>query len=493
MYFLDLNYDVLLRIFTFLDAGSIIRCAEVRGSVWRFSRLLLPFSPSQVCSAFRKLAQSKHIWLAVVHKLGHRNLLFLPPRDILLGYSAPQLIEEVKRAVFGPRTWATTSSRPPTVRGQIHVAISGAPASPLCEPTLLLGDRHLLVNRGPGCEIWDVVDNRQVWVGDVVVRSQMLAHPIQNGAELLIGLWSGRPPLWARMPTQLDGKIVAQFIVLDLKTNFETSLPRIQLSRNFTMFSNVVAADDFWTADVEWYYPRGAGWYGGILIVNWRDHTFVLQNGTLVHKKLLPGHLLGLTDVAEESDVVLYPLTAFNPHWQPLNTANIAKASQSSLRIKPFVLQRVEYPILPGYRTPLMSVHDCPLNQGSYVVSTHTASTETLPADIEARGLPSQHRYRLTLPTSNSPTRWEKISSGGAINQVFMQSLTYCGYGVAIFSGRRQPATQTICRPATGEGAQDGTSVVPLPVRNFGDACLSPDTCAITVCSADGADVYYYE
>ncbi|KAJ6632508.1 hypothetical protein B0H10DRAFT_1977598 [Mycena sp. CBHHK59/15] len=477
MHFLDLNYDVLLRTFTFLDVTSIVRSTEV-------------------CSAFQMLAQSKHVWLAVVHNLGHWNLLSLPPRDTLLGYSATQLIQEVKRAVFGPWTWAATSSRAPAVRRQIHVSMSSPSTSSACEPTLLFGDRHLLVKRGTECEIWDIAENRPVWARDGVIRSQMFAQPVRNGTELLIALWSGRPSILARDPERLDCKILVRILVLDLKTNSETPLLPIRLPRNFTKFSDVVMADDFWTADVEWF-AQGAGWHSGVLIVNWREHTFVLLRCRLAHKKLLPGHLLALTKAAEASDVVLYPWAAFDPHWQLLNTITLARAAHSALRIPPLVLQRVEYPVLPGYRTPLMSVHDCLLNHGSYIVSTHTASTDSLPADSETCRLPSLHRYRLTLPTSScsapAPPGWKNISSAGAINRVFMHSLTYAGYGMAAPSDSRQPTTQIVCRPATGEDAPDGTWTVPLPAQNFGGACLSPNTGALTVCSAGGADVYYYE
>ncbi|KAJ7871881.1 hypothetical protein B0H14DRAFT_2723305 [Mycena olivaceomarginata] len=494
MHFLDLNYDVLLRTLTFLDVTSIMRCTEV-------------------CSAFQRLAQSKHVWLAVVYNLGRQNLLSLPPRDTLPGYSATQLIQEVKRAVFGPWTWAPTSSQAPVVRRRIHVSMSGPSTSSACEPTLLFGDRHLLVKRGTGCEIWDVAENRPVWARDGVIRSNMLARPVQNGTELLIALWSGRPSpcvskfrstyrfltslfRLARDPKRLDCNILMRTLVLDLKTNSETPLLPIQLPRNFTKFSDVVMADDFWAANVEWF-GHGAGWYSGVLIVNWRDHIFVLLRYRLAHKKLLPGHLLALTKAAEASDVVLYPWAAFDPHWQPLNTITLARAAHSALRIPPLVLQRVEYPVLPGYRTPLMSVHDCLLNHGSYIVSTHTASTYSLPADSEICRLPSLHRYRLTLPTASYsvpvPLGWKKISSAGAINRVFMHSLTYAGYGLAVPSDSRPPTTQIVCRPATGEDAREGTWTVPLPAQKFGGVCLSPNTGALTVCSAGGADVYYYE
>ncbi|KAJ7511436.1 hypothetical protein B0H11DRAFT_1955089 [Mycena galericulata] len=150
---LDLNHDVLLHIFQYLDVASVLRSVRVS-------------------SACNSLAHSKHVWLALVCDLGSRHLLDLPPRDTLLRFSTTQLIEEVKRAVFGPRTWAVNSPSAPSVRRRIHVPVTGS--SPLSQPTLLSGDRHLLVQCGTGCEIWGIAEGRRIWARDGIRRSQKL-------------------------------------------------------------------------------------------------------------------------------------------------------------------------------------------------------------------------------------------------------------------------------------------------------------------------------
>ncbi|KAJ7613597.1 hypothetical protein DFH06DRAFT_1146755 [Mycena polygramma] len=459
MHLLELHYDVLLRTFKFLDVKSILRS-------------------SGVCSAFRTLAQSKHVWLAVVHNLASRNLLAVPPQDVLLGYTATQLVEEVKRAMFGPYTWDAASPRPPAVLRHIHVSMPGPSESSVSEPALLAGDRHLLVSRGTACEIWDIAENRRLWVRDGVIRSDIIVRPVGDGTQIFIAMWSPRPSVHARNPDQLDCKIVVQTHVLDLITKSERPLLTIQLPRNFTKFSGVVMGGDFWVADVEWrvlavpeqppdYMNRPDllcdfdPWRGGIIIVNWRDHTFVLVRGLLTHKNLLPGHLIAST-IAEGAQVVLHSWAAFDAQWQPLNSSTLAEAANSPLRVEPAVLQRVEYPSLPGWRTPFINVHECPLNHGSYVVSTHKASSHDLPAGSAERLLPSLHRYRLTLPTSSgatpitAPPLWKKISSSGAINRVLMGSLTYAGFGVAAFlEGLSLAPTRFVGQPTTAEKAQD--------------------------------------
>ncbi|KAJ7483306.1 hypothetical protein FB451DRAFT_103996 [Mycena latifolia] len=473
---LDLNYDVLLRIFTYLDVASVLRSARVS-------------------SACNRLAQSKHVWLAVVFDLACRHLLVLPPRDTLLRFSTTQLIEEVKRAVFGPRTWAANSSSAPTVRRQIHVSMSDPGSSPPSEPTLLSGDRHLLIKRGTGCEIWDIAESRRIWARDGILRSQVVAQPVHDSTELLIVLCTGQSPILTIDPALLNCKLLVEVFLLDLKTNSERRMPPIQLPRTCSEFSKPVIADDIWAANVQWLVQNG-DCYKGVLLVNWRETTFVLLDSSvrLLHKKILCGHLLALTRAGATSDVVLYPSASFNPHWQLLDSIVLARAAHSPIRMEPIVLQQVEYPVLPGFRTPLMSVHDCLLHRGSYLVSTHTASIFSLPADSEESRRPALHRYRLTLPASTTaPPTWERISCAGTINCVFIDSFTYAGYGMSFPSSSRRPAPRLVCRPATDESTVDGTWTVPLREENPGCACLSPDTGALTVCSARGANVYYYE
>ncbi|KAJ7276865.1 hypothetical protein C8J57DRAFT_1310594 [Mycena rebaudengoi] len=470
MLLLDLNYDVLLRIFTYLDVASVLQSARVS-------------------SACKRLAQSKHVWLAIVLDLGCRHLLDLPPRDTLLRFSTTQLVEEVKRAVLGPRTWAADSSSAPTVRRKIHVSISGP-----SKPTLLSGDKHLLVQCGTGCEIWDIVEGRRIWARDGIVRDKVVAQPVHDGTELLIVLCTGQPrfPEFLKPP---DYHLVIQVSLLDLKTNLESQMPPIQLPRTCGEFSEAMIAGDMWCANIYRYAPNGDLQIDvGTLIVNWKKAVFVLLHYSvpLLHKNILCGHLLALAEAGTISKVLLYPSASFDPHWEPLDSIVLARATCSPARIKPVLSQRVEYPDLPGFRTPRMSVHECPLRRGSYVVSTYSAIRRLLPSpDREiSRPPPALHRYRLTLATRST---WEHISSAGTAESVLMDSFTYAGYGLSFAFYVDWLSPRRICRPATGEGAVDGTWTVPLPEVKPDSVFLSHDTGALTICSEGGADVCYYE
>ncbi|KAJ7276872.1 hypothetical protein C8J57DRAFT_1584279 [Mycena rebaudengoi] len=493
MLLLDLNYDVLLRIFTYFDVASVLQSARVS-------------------SACKRLAQSKHVWLAIVLDLGCRHLLDLPPRDTLRRFSTMQLMEEVKRAVLGPRTWAPNSSSAPTIRRKIHVSMSGP-----SRPTLLSGDKHLLVQRGTGCEIWDITEGHQIWAHDGIVRRnfKVVAQPVHDGTQLLIVLCTGQPQLWeVRLLTPPNYHIVIEVFLLDLKTSLESPMPPIQLPRTCSAFSDPMIAGDMWCANIQWFPPNGdPRIYGGALLVNWRKAVFVLLHYPvqLLHKNILCGHLLALEQGGTKSSVLLYLSASFDPHWKPLDSIMLARATRSPVRIEPIILlQQVEYPDLPGFRTPRMSVHDCPLHRGSYVVSTHCATNLPTPdrkifrreifrADCKhllcdpVSRPPALHRYRLTLASSPTKSTWERISSTGTVDSVLMESFTYAGYGLSFGFHGDSVFPRLVCRPVTGMGTVYGTWAVPIPEENSDSVFLSPDTGALTICSERGVDVYYYE
>ncbi|KAJ7276857.1 hypothetical protein C8J57DRAFT_1504692 [Mycena rebaudengoi] len=350
MLLLDLNYDVLLRIFTYLNVASVLQAARVS-------------------SACKRLAQSKHVWLAIVLDLGCRHLLDLPPRDTLLRFSTTQLVEEVKRAVLGPRTWAPNSSSAPTVRRKIHVSMSGP-----SEPTIFSGDKHFLVQRGTG-EIWDIAEGRRIWARDGIVRNKVVAQPVHDGTEILIVLCTEQPQDWefSTISAPPNYQFVIQVFLLDLTTNLEGQMLPIQLPRIWAAFSDPLIVGDM------------------VLLVNWRKAEFVLLHRPvqLLHKNILCGHLLALTEAGTKSKVLLYPSASFHPHWEALDSIVLARATHSPVRIKPILLQQVEYPDLPGFRTPRMSVHDFPLHRGSYLVSTH--SVTSFPPDSEIFRRPAFH------------------------------------------------------------------------------------------------------
>ncbi|KAJ7737735.1 hypothetical protein B0H16DRAFT_1571649 [Mycena metata] len=363
------------------------------------------------------------------------------------------------------------------------------------EPTLLSGDKQLLVKRGTGCEIWDIAQGRRIWAHAGVFREHIAVQPVEDNRQLLLVTCTGEPLsyLFANLndPAQIDCKHVVRFLLVDLTTDTETLFMSVRLPPTFAQVCEPVIAGDFWAATVH-RIDRGGNWDTVVLIVNHKEQRFILLNCKLVHKNILDGHLLALTvtKTALKSEVILFPASSFEEaHWQPFTSEALTAAAP--VRIEPLVLQRAEYPFLLA-STPFVSVHRCILRSGSYMVSTHAASPGSRDRNDPRR--PSFHRYRLTLPTSGSaPPNWEWIFSAGTLADVSIDSFTYAGYGLSFWERRRlEPRVVLQFHPATATNV-DGQRALPLAPNAPGRVSLSPGSGALTVCSAHGVDVYYYE
>ncbi|KAJ7108402.1 hypothetical protein C8R43DRAFT_1243567 [Mycena crocata] len=99
MPFRDLDEDVLLQILPYCDVHTVLH-------VGRVNKLL------------RALTLTKEIWLALIHDLAFRGILDLPPADVLRNYTVPDLVDDVKRIVLGPKTWSPASTSPPIITRQ---------------------------------------------------------------------------------------------------------------------------------------------------------------------------------------------------------------------------------------------------------------------------------------------------------------------------------------------------------------------------------------
>ncbi|KAJ6543255.1 hypothetical protein DFH09DRAFT_1088953 [Mycena vulgaris] len=298
-------------------------------------------------------------------------------------------------------------------------------SSPPSEPTLLSGDKHLLVQHRTGCEIWDFADGRRIWARDDIRHTQVVAQPVHDGTSILITLCTRQALIFTLDPALMDCKLLVEVSILDLGTNSERSMPSIQLPPMFLDFSDPVIADGMWAANVAWLVRKAdVVRYRGVLLVNWKERTFVLLDCPveLVHKRS-----------PKVAQLPTWSFTHLPPsiHTGSRSTPPRSPEKQSPIRIEPIILTQTVYPVLQGRRTTLTSVHDCPLHHGSYVVTTHTASVRRLPAGSAESRQPAFHRFRLTLLTSASePQIWEPISGGGTVDCVLIDSFTSPGASV---------------------------------------------------------------
>ncbi|KAJ7159934.1 hypothetical protein C8R43DRAFT_1124303 [Mycena crocata] len=140
-----LNEDCIFCIFVLCDVYTLL-------------------SLSRVNRYFHDLACSKQLWLSVVRDLYSRRLIDAGEEN-WGNYSTNALIEEVKRAVAGPRTWTTESPSPPTVARQVVVDMDNLDKK--THPSILPGGKYILVYimysgcRGVQCR--ELYTGRSVW------------------------------------------------------------------------------------------------------------------------------------------------------------------------------------------------------------------------------------------------------------------------------------------------------------------------------------------
>ncbi|KAJ7150088.1 hypothetical protein C8R43DRAFT_1006223 [Mycena crocata] len=141
----SLNTDVLLRIFFFTNVATII-------------------SLSRVNQYFRTISLTKHLWISVIRDLGERGLVEALPEN-LKALSTEELIDEVKRAIFGPRTWSPVSAASPKMLLQFEILCTRRPE----DIELLPGGKHILFYVYPqpggprGIECWEVRTGLRRW------------------------------------------------------------------------------------------------------------------------------------------------------------------------------------------------------------------------------------------------------------------------------------------------------------------------------------------
>ncbi|KAJ7198146.1 hypothetical protein GGX14DRAFT_573701 [Mycena pura] len=348
-----------------------------------------------------------HLWLSLVAGLGQRLLLDLPPRDTLLTYSAEELIAEVKRVVIGPETWAANSPRPPTIHRQLHLPISKPGPGDNRPPILLTGGRSLLVCHGSRCEIWNVAGAYREWAREKIIRVD--AQSLPNEDKIMISLECFTAPLRVRL----------EVLTLDLNTGCVNEVVSLKLPVEIGQMDLPVVYEDFIAHRIHW---DGDG--GGILVINWRERSFVIiiLPGSFTSHAFFRGHLL----VPGNGGVLVYSLASFQSLWRPLTRFVVPAYHSQRARPRPIIQQTFE-PLGSEDYTAIMAVHHSLLHSDRCIVSIY----------CYGRGWSSYFRYRFTVAASRELQNWQPISSSISTKMISMRSLSYAGYGPVSYEGAR--------------------------------------------------------
>jgi hypothetical protein len=121
-----------------------------------------------VNKSFHEIASFKQLWLSIVRDLSRARVIDAPAEETLETLSTAELVEEVRRAVVGPRTWSPASSVPPTVHRQFSIPLKKYTVTHPAE--LLPGGTHILrfvsesyYPRSNGIELWEVCTGKRIW------------------------------------------------------------------------------------------------------------------------------------------------------------------------------------------------------------------------------------------------------------------------------------------------------------------------------------------
>lgn len=128
--------------------------------------------PAQVNRSYRNVALTKQLWIVLLRDLEWRGLLDRPLERNLQTFNTSELIDEVKRVVVGPKTWAVTSADPPTLSRQVLVPFEH-PENPRGSDIILPGGRYFAMggDHTQNLGIWEVATGQCVWNGPSNVGS----------------------------------------------------------------------------------------------------------------------------------------------------------------------------------------------------------------------------------------------------------------------------------------------------------------------------------
>ncbi|KAJ7244680.1 hypothetical protein C8J57DRAFT_764711 [Mycena rebaudengoi] len=143
MFLQNIGEDTLLKILAFCDVYTVL-CV------------------SMVNKSFRRVALVKQLWLHLMQDIVSCGLLDSPPTETLDAYSTGDIIDEIRRIVCGPETWAPTSSCAPTVHRQPSFPTTIDPES-LFDVRLIPGGTHALLNTLEDMRLYEVRTGRCVW------------------------------------------------------------------------------------------------------------------------------------------------------------------------------------------------------------------------------------------------------------------------------------------------------------------------------------------
>ncbi|KAJ7478236.1 hypothetical protein FB451DRAFT_1241662 [Mycena latifolia] len=389
---LDLDADVLFRIFASVDVYTVL-------------------SLSRVNKSFRAIASTKQLWLSIVHDLAWRSLIN-PPADDWESLSTTELQEEVRRAVVGPRTWSAPSAMPPTLSRQIVVPFEGLQGLdnarlPGTDDWLACGRylsyrvfRSSNIGRNYiGVHCWDVRAKQRVWAWEqpgYTVKS-MTFDVLGGGLQAIVSLVCDVHELHATQLSilEVDFKTGGSCPALELPATPGLRLGRPKISGEIVACR--MSASSF-------------------LLGNWRTAEFIIFdaknteeneqppcNPTIV---LCPGHMIlasPRTGLAPDH-LRLYSISSFCALWRPSSDFDLnSRIDMTGIPYVPLNLSTNTLPTQPSYHGIKIYIRESQIHDETYHLIVRLV--DVLPPEIAPKpptspitSLLKRIRHRLRHP-----------------------------------------------------------------------------------------------
>ncbi|KAJ6608887.1 hypothetical protein B0H10DRAFT_2301090 [Mycena sp. CBHHK59/15] len=378
----------------------------------------------EISRCFRRIADTKQLWLFFLQDLTARRLVDTPLGQSLSQYSPEQVIAEVKRVVLGPQTWLGTSKKPPIVYRNVVVQTRRPEEDPYpvgARVALFPGANHFIIKSDVLYELW-------TWrpKGACVFRRHVI--------------------------NQVD---CIDTVQIDLRTGESTCLLQIPLPPTVTLEGHAAIWGDFFAAPTENNEPGGSY---GVLLVNWRTEQYIIIRGAISGIHYLPpkvrivsGHLILVTAecgkyISYNQHLYIYDFDSLTSNWRPLKdlhfnhdikptSANAAVAVHLGRCDPPLDSRSIQ---LNAYRSVL---HNNTYNVYIYLPYTSDTpsqsqdSTLTLHNLLPWRTQPDVQkgvffRYQLVLPASAASSLQWKQMSRESVPSRSIQTSSYAGYAV---------------------------------------------------------------
>ncbi|KAJ7660119.1 hypothetical protein DFH06DRAFT_1193816 [Mycena polygramma] len=389
---LNVDEDVLLYIFALTDLFTVL-------------------SLSRVNKSFHAIVSSKQLWISILRDLYFRRLIDPVAGQAVETLSKDAIIDEIKRAVVGPRTWSPDSLIPPTIHRQIIVPLDDTKERRGFE--LLPGGKHMLfyVYKENSINLDKYVECREVSTGRLVWEWERPDCTVTFAGFNVLD--SGKEAVAYVMV--LDSSGADHTLVLKVNMDTGEARERLKLPRGSSARPQI-CGDLFFSR-----HSTGRATYG--LLMNWRTREFIIvdceewENLTIV-----PGHVLATKKLSRSAPHHLYIFSLANlvSSWRPLDEFDWKLCTD--LKFTPSTNFALPKPHANRYSLQLF-VAESPLNDYTYeLIVECTVYTPPSPGRKPFIGFrltgnntkvhpKTAFRYRMELPAGTSVPKEPSLHS----------------------------------------------------------------------------------